>query len=232
MSIAAVRTVVASTEVALSVADAKNHLRITHNAEDQHIESLIASASEWAETYMRRILMDTQVALKFDCFPDSGEAFYFGHSDASYYVTRQNSFSRTLSQNNRDRAIFLPGGLVTAVNDIDYSDSAGAPQTLDGPTSDTPSTDYQEDLTDDEWPFVFPAIGGVWPATNDGEINAVQIDYQVGWTNLTLPESIRHAVRFKVADMYTIRDTADAGSKSALLTAAENLLDPYVVTIF
>lgn len=232
MSLAALRTIQASTEVALTIDDAKNHLRVTHNAEDSHIESLVAAATDWAGTYMRRIVMSAQVALRCDSFPLHGEAFYFRSGDESYYITRQNDFSRIMNASSRNRAIFLPGGFVTAINQIDYTDANGAPQTLTGPTSGTPGTDYQEDLTDDEWPVVFPARAGSWPSTQSGEVNAVLIDFQAGWTNVTLPESIRHAIRFKMADMYTIRDTADAGSKSALLRAAEDLLDPFVVTIY
>ena len=146
-----------------------------------------------------------------------------------YYIPISKA-GRILSSRSRDRSIVLPGGKVTAVNDIDYTDVLDAPQTLTGPTSQTPGTDYQEDLTDDEMAQVFPPRLGTWPSVQDSSINTVQLDYQVGWADETeVPEDIRHAIKFKVGDLYTIRDTADAGTRTALLRAAEDLLFPYVV---
>lgn len=216
---------------AITVADAKAHLKITHGLEDAHIESLIASANSWAQNFTQRIFVDSKVTLKFDRFPSRGESVGF-HGDvfADVYYFPSTTFGRILATNARERGLLLPGGFVSAVNDIDYTDADGAPQTLTGPTSGAPGTDYQEDLTDDEWPMVFPAREMDWPSVQSGLVNAVQLEYQVGWADETkVPEDIRHAVRFKVGDLYTIRDTADAGTKSALLRAAEDLLFPYVV---
>lgn len=228
MSLAAVRVITKAAELPLSLAEAKQHLRITHKMDDSYISAMIAAATDWAQTYTRRIFINTQVELAFDSFPDSCHQLRWRDHEMPYRAP----FSRRMEPNARHRAIFLPGGYVSAVNDIDYFDADGAQQTLTGPTSQTPGTDYQEDLTDDEWPFLYPAAETDWPATDSGVVNAAIIDYQVGWANRAeVPASIRHAIRFKVADLYTIRDTADAGNKSALLNAAENLLEPYVVTL-
>lgn len=232
MSLTALKIVTEASFQPITVSEAKEHLRITHNAEDSYIQSLILAATDWAQQYMRRILCDTQVTISFDCFPSAHSDFYHNYADGGYYVVRENPFSRNLSRNTRDRSIYLPGGLVSAVNDIDYIDADGNPQTLTGPTSGTPGTDYQEDLTDDEWPFLYPAQAGSWPSTDDLAVNAVTIDYQTGWDDPSeIPESIRYAIKFKVGDMFSIRDTADAGNKSALLKAAENLIDPYAVPL-
>ena len=181
MSITALRTITEATEYPILLSEAKAHLRVTHGAEDAHIQSLIAAATDWAQTFTRRVLIDTQVGLRIDRFPQSGDSPELkGDLNGQWYYI-QPSMGRKKEASCRDRAILLPGGYVTAVNDIDYIDSDGAPQTLTGPTSSTPGTDYQEDLTDDEWPFIYPAINTAWPATNSGEVNAVLIDYQVGW---------------------------------------------------
>lgn len=199
MTITALTVITPADTHPITLAEAKGQLRITHSAEDAHIQSLIAAATAWAEDFTGRILIDTQVVHAFDCFPSS---------------------------NNE---IELPGGIVSAVNDIDYTDEDGAPQTLTGPTSGTPGTDYQEDLTDDERAVVFPAIEDSWPATQSGLGNAVEIDYQVGWADETeVPENIKHAIKFKTADLYSIRDSVDA-SKSSATRAAEDLLFPYVI---
>ncbi len=231
MSITALTTVTAATEYALTLDEAKAHLRITHNSEDAYIQSLIAEASNWAATYMRRRLVDTEVSLKFDSFPTSGRNFYIGFGATDRHFDRVNIANRKLNVYSRDMGIFLPGGVVTAVNQIAYTDADGNPQTLTGPTSSTPGTDYQEDLTDDEWPAIFPAANSDWPATDSGVINAVTITYQAGWSSGSdVPESIRHAMRLKIGDDFVMRNSLE-GAKTPAQTAAENLLDPYVVTL-
>ena len=224
--------IVAPAEVyPITVADAKGHLKITHSLEDAHISNLIAAATAWAQDHTSRILVATQVTFSFDRFPQNGEAAWLrgDHFHDVYYIPAS-VFSRPMDASARNRSMLLPGGYVSAVYDISYTDVDGNPQTLTGPTSDTPGTDYQEDLTDDEWPQIFPARESDWPGVQSGLINAAQVDYLVGWADETeVPDNIKQAIRFKLGDLYTIRDTADAGSKSKLLTAAEDLLFPYVV---
>lgn len=199
MWITSLQTITVAEDTPISLAEAKAHLRVTHNAEDEYIESLIVVATDWAQTHTSRIFLDSQVAYRLNDFPRSRNI------------------------------ILLPGGIVSAVNDIDYSDVDGNPQTLTGPTSQSPGTDYQEDLTDDEWAWVCANTDG-WPDVEDATVNAVLIDYQVGWlTPADVPGSIKQAMKFKIGDLFTIRDTIDAGSKSELIKVAENLLDPYRV---
>lgn len=230
MSITALRTVTKASANPVSLAETKAHLRITHDAEDANITSLIKVATDWAQVLLGRILMDTTVVVKMDRFPESGDAAELTADPLGQWYRVNSAAGRKREAQKRDKSILLPGGFVTAVNDIDYTDALDAPQTLTGPSSQTPGTDYNEDLTDDEWAFVYPFPSVGWPAVTAEDVNAVAIEYQVGWLEATdIPESIKHAIRFKVADLFTIRDTQDAGSKSQLIKVAENLLEPYVV---
>lgn len=198
MSITALTVITAADGFPVTLSEAKKHLRVTHSAEDEDIQSKVAAATAWAQDFCGRIFLDTQVIHSLHCFP---------------------SF-----------ALPLPGGVVSAINDIDYTDEDGNPQTLTGPTSQTPGTDYQEVLTDDELAFVTPAIDGDWPSVQSGLVSAVAVDYQVGWaTDGDVPENIKHAIKFKVADLFVIRDSS---TKSANERAAENLLFPYVIQAF
>ena len=228
MAITALRTITKAAITPVSLSEVKAHLRVTHSAEDAYIQSLIAAATDWAQTYTGRILVDTQVGLRIDCFPVHGDSAELKLDPTGKWFTPQR-YARKLSINARDKSILLPGGLVSAVNDIDYIDADGAAQTLTGPTSAAPGTDYQEDLTDDEWCFIYPSRESDWPATQSGNVNSVLIDYQVGWVDASdIPESILAAIRFKVADLFSIRDSNDG----KLSRAAENLLEPYVVPSF
>lgn len=53
----------------LTVSEAKTHLRITSNAEDFQIQSLIGAASQFAESFMNRKLLAQTYALYLDEFP-------------------------------------------------------------------------------------------------------------------------------------------------------------------
>lgn len=226
MSITALRTITAASEKPITLSEAKAQLRITHNAEDVHIDGLIAAATDWAQTYTGRILVDTQVGIRLDRFPESGDSPWLQSDPNGQWFRIRPNVGRKMEACKRDKAITLPGGFVTAVNNIDYIDADDAPQTLTGPTSAAPGTDYQEDLTDDEWPMIFPGVDG-WPSVASASVNAVLIDYQVGWVDPgDIPDSIKQAIRFKLADLFNVRDSNDSKSMTKV---AENLLDPYMV---
>ncbi len=234
MSITALRTIVAATEEPITVAEAKAHLRVTYSAEDGYIQGLIRSATDWAQTFTRRILVNTQVSIRLDRFPESGEAMELrGDITGRWFSIKPNAARRKKEASKRDRSVMLPGGFVTAVNEIAYADELGDPQTLEGPTSSPVGTDYTEDLTDDEWAFVYPESTVGWPSVEPSMVNAVLVDYQAGWLSpLEVPDSIKQAIKFKVGDMFTIRDSGDAKNRSSLIKVAENLLEPYVVPDF
>jgi len=54
---------------AITVVQAKTHLRITHSDEDTYIEALTLVATEWCEEFQRRVYVQRQVVDKFDEFP-------------------------------------------------------------------------------------------------------------------------------------------------------------------
>lgn len=233
MTTAALEVVTPATTYPITVSDAKSQLRITHGEEDQHIQNLIAAATRWAEVETRRVFMTTEVRLRMDRFPYRREHCYFEFDDFRN-VSPNYKYSRQEEKHARDRQIFLPGGKVTAIEDIVYTDADSAPQTLTGPTSGTPGTDYQEDLTDSDEAWVMPAAQGDWPAVADAVVNAVVVRYQVGYgaAEDDVPHDIRMAIRFRVADLFTYRDSADAGNKSDFFKAAENLLFPHRIQVF
>lgn len=228
MSSSALRIVTAADSLPVTVAEAKGQLRITHAFEDSEIARIVRAASRWAEETTRRIFVTTEVELRIDRFPYRNEYCGFYWSD-NYDLRPNYGYSRTKDRTARDSQIKLPGGLITAVESIAYIDTASVVQTLSGPTSTVPGTDYQEDLTDADEAFVFPAAGADWPSTLDDTINAVTLTYSVGYgsTPEDVPEDIRQAILFRVSDMFTNRN----GSKGDGTIAAENLLEPHRVFI-
>ena len=67
------RLVTAPTTPALSLAEAKVHLRVDSNAEDTLIESLVTAATDMAEQQTRRALMQQTWELTLDAFPTAFE---------------------------------------------------------------------------------------------------------------------------------------------------------------
>lgn len=86
----------------LTLAEAKTHLRIDHDSEDNLIRTWIKAAREHAEVHCQRRFVTQTVAVKLDSWPDDG-------------VVRLDGFG---------------GGDVTAVTSITYLDTAGDEQTV------------------------------------------------------------------------------------------------------
>ena len=53
----------------VTLAEAKQHLRVDSNDDDAYIAGLVRAAREWVEQYLDRTLVLTQWAVRFDRFP-------------------------------------------------------------------------------------------------------------------------------------------------------------------
>lgn len=54
----------------ITLAEAKLHLRVDHDYENDMITSLIVAARQWAENETRRRFINTTLRLSMDCFPE------------------------------------------------------------------------------------------------------------------------------------------------------------------
>jgi hypothetical protein len=232
MSITALQIVTPPATLPVSLTEAKRHLRVSSSAEDAHINDLLKGAIAWAERESRRRLISQTVTLSMDRFPRRGEfVFAFGHNFENLHFGDARDFGREFDPRARDRFMFLPGGVTTAVDEIRYTDESGAPQTLTGPTSGTPGADYQEDLSDDEGAFVMPSDAAEWPATDLGVVNAVVIQFQVGYSDdpAQVPDDIKAAIKFRIGDLFNIRDSS---TKNPIGDTASNLLEQHRIQMF
>ncbi len=86
----------------VSLAEAKNHLKIDHNDEDTYVESLIEAATKWAEEYTWRFLIDTEAQLFINNFEnkiyvgkgcnDISEIAYLDNNDAYQVIPSTNYY--------------------------------------------------------------------------------------------------------------------------------------------
>lgn len=183
----------------LSLADAKAELKIDFTDDDTLITAKIKEARAWAETYTRRALITRIVEYGLDEFPDGSSP------------------------------LILPLGKATKIEHIKYRDENGVLQTLTGPTSTTPGTDYTEDLTDDRGAVIEPIYEDFWPATRK-MLNAVIIRFSAGYgpAATDIPPDILTGVRARLSDIYEVRGAVDTPRRGRdWYEVAQALLHPH-----
>lgn len=116
--------------------------------------------------------------------------------------------------------ICLPGGLVTEVTSVAYTDANGADTPLSGSA-------YQTDL-DSQPARLVPAVGTSWPATQGDKLNAVRVTYKVGYaTASAVPAPIKAALLLIVGELYELREGTVIGASIEDNPAVRRLLMPY-----
>ena len=175
----------------ISLENAKLHLRVTGDDEDQIITLYLRSARRWVEEYIHRALIDQIWETTLDHFPLA----------APFQIR-------------------LPQGRVSKISTIKYLDSAGAQQTLTGPSSDSPGTGYQEDLSSDEGAVIRPTPSGSWPQTESLRLAAVTVTFTAGYGPKAsdVPESLVSGILYRLTDLHEFRGAVDgSGTESAKL---------------
>lgn len=143
-------------------------------------------------------------------------------SDAEQQLGR----SLVTSQYERALDAFPCGGIelarphVSAINSVQYVDTAGVLQTLAGAT-------YT--LDDRELPgWCIPAYGSAWPSTLD-TANAVRVTFTCAWSEggSAVPDDVQAWVLMRVATLYKYREAVAAGVSVAELPRShgDGLLD-------
>lgn len=121
--------------------------------------------------------------------------------------------------------IQLPGGLVSSLVSFKYFDTAGVEQTL------VANTGYQADLLSQP-ARLLPPISGVWPTSQLDRLNAVVVEYSVGYAKASLvPAPLKAALLLIVGDLYENREASIVGSIYTETPAVKALLWPYKRTI-
>jgi len=192
----------APTSEPVTLAEAKLHCRVDNSVEDSYIESLIAAAREWAESYTSRAFITQQYTLYMDRFP----------SDAIDLVTLHYIWD--------GRFMYLPRSPVQSVDEIRYTDTSESVVTLD-------ASRYRVD-TKSHQPRIEPAYGDTWPPPL-AVSNAVEVDFTAGYgTADDVPASIKHAIKILVKTWYDpARQAVDTVNVSEVPMSAEALLGPY-----
>lgn len=196
----------------VSLEEAKLHLKVEVDEDDDLVTGMIAAARQWAEGFLNRAIITQELRLSLPCFP--------GGADLER-VTQQ------LGAGFPGGVIELPMPRLQSVDEVAYIDLDGAGQTLaEG------AEGYQVDLRSVPGRLA-PAYNRSWPSTRAGVFNAVSITYTAGYGDAAddVPQCVRRGILIVVGGLHENRQAWETGTivtelKMGQLAAAEALLLP------
>lgn len=177
----------------VSLAEAKQHLRVDFDDDDALIQSLISAARQAAETLTQRQLVSARWALVLDSFPGSS---LMGLPSGQTFTLPAN-------------AILIPKSPLQAVVEIRYLDMAGAWQLM-------PPAAYTVDKAC-EPARITPVFGQTWPIALP-QIAAVSVVFDSGYGNASaVPEGIKAWIKLRVGSLYVHREELASMTRGALI---------------
>jgi uncharacterized phiE125 gp8 family phage protein len=196
-------------DLVVTVAEAKTHLRVDHSDDDTFILALIEAATAYLDGQyglLQRSLSPQVWELYLDEFP-------IAYCDSDYpWIT-------------------IPLPPTRSVDVVAYTDSEGEEQGL------VEGTDYEVDLFSTP-ARIKPLSTGAWPTAKLNTANTVRIRFSSGYEEETstsgVPMPIKVAIKMMVADMYDNRESITGANvnKVSMPTTVERLLAPYRIHAF
>ena len=193
----------------ISLAEAKQHLRVDGCDDDLLIGSLITAARQAAETITGRQLMTARWRLVLDAFP--GPLLMHAGSGSSFSLPAH--------------AILLAKCPVQSVVSVEYLDMNGTTQVL-------PASDYVLDAAC-EPARLSPVFGKTWPPTLP-QIGAVTVTFDAGYGSASeVPEGLKSWIKLRVGSLYGHREEMAVLSRGRIdpLPFVDGLLDGFKVSL-
>ena len=197
------------TELVVTVAEAKTHLRVDHTDDDTLIQDLIEEATAHLDGQygmLQRSLSPQVWELYLDEFP-------IAYCDSSYpWIT-------------------IPLPPTRSVDVVAYTDADGEEHGL------VEGTDYEVDLFSTP-ARIKPLSSGAWPTAKLNTANTVRVRFSAGYEEETstsgVPKPIKSAIKVMVADRYDNREsvTNQNVNQIDIPMAAWRLLAPYRIHAF
>lgn len=185
----------------VSLSDMKLHLRVDHAADDSLIGALITAARDYVERQTRRTLIHTTYRMMLDYFPDD-------HIELPRGPAAQ---------------ISVAGAYSYAMPRIRYYDQDSALQTLT-----FADEDFHLDL-DNNPPRLCLLPLAIWPLTELGRTNAVEIDFVAGYSSTAagVPALLVTCVKLLVGHWYENRAAVQPGFGGEVPLAVDSILKIY-----
>lgn len=193
----------------VSLAEAKQHLRVDGGDDDLLIGSLITAARQAAETKTGRQLITARWKLVLDAFPRP--SLMQSSTGASFSLP--------------GHAILLAKCPVQSVVSIEYMDMNGATQVM-------PAGDYVLDVAC-EPARITPVFGKTWPPTLP-QMGAVSVTFDAGYGAASaVPEGLKSWIKLRVGSLYGHREEMSVLSRGRIdpLPFVDGLLDGFKVSL-
>ena len=193
----------------VSLAEAKQHLRVDGGDDDLLIGSLITAARQAAETKTGRQLITARWKLVLDAFP--GPSLMQSATGASFSLP--------------GHAILLAKCPVQSAVSIEYLDMNGTTQVM-------PASDYVLDAAC-EPARLTPAFGKTWPSTLP-QMGAVSVTFDAGYGAASaVPEGLKSWIKLRVGSLYGHREEMSVLSRGRIdpLPFVDGLLDGFKVSL-
>lgn len=187
--IGALTLVTPAAEPAVSLVEAKAHLRVDGGEEDALIETLVAAAAEACRAFTARELVNQAWRWTLDGFPGARLPWWQGVREG-------------VAETEAADALHLPlAPLVSVASVVTYADD-GTPATLAAGSYfvDTASVPGR----------IVPRAGQSWPQPTR-RANAVEIVFTAGYGTRAadVPASLRHGILLLAAELYERRGPGD-----------------------
>lgn len=181
----------------VTLEQAKAHLRLDGDADDDYVSALITAARERVELFLRRALITRTFEYTLDGFPPS---------PARIYTTS---------------VIDLPKPPLQSIESIRYIDTAGNVRTLapEDYQADTSSNEIGRVALawNRFWPITRSSINSV----------VIEFTAGYGDAAADVPQAIKQGILIEVSNLYENREDVVVGQNISMLSLSERLLWPY-----
>jgi uncharacterized phiE125 gp8 family phage protein len=192
------RLITAPTDEPITLEQAKSHLRVAHESDDDYIAGLIEDARAYVEDETQRALITQTLEYTVDWL-DAPRAF-----DGS-----------VLTAPTRPTVIYLPRPPLQSVSYFNYLDADGAEQSFYSTLASPQITSSLVVDNKSDWrqARLVPVNSGTWPALLD-QANAVTIRYIAGYgaSGEYVPRPLIRAIYLMIAHFYENREPINIGN--------------------
>ena len=194
----------------ITLAEAKEHLRVTTSSQDAYITTCLKAATTYTEEWLGRALVDQTWELVLDGFP-TGTSFL------------------TTGEIDTVRAIQIPKPPLISIVQIAYDDSNGDEQIMNA------NNYYADTASEPGW----VVLNGItqWPTTI-AAINSVRIRFRAGYESMdspvdtAIPDDILAAVKLTMESLFENRGRQIVGEvANAMPFGVDALLIKHRVTL-
>lgn len=196
----------------VTLVEAKKHLRVDFTDDDALITAAISAATDYAEQFMGRALIDQTWDLILDAFPNSFSSFAFNWWTGTPTV-------------GDSGLIKIPKPPLIEVSSVNYFNTGGVETVFD------PGSYYVDNANQPGW--IALQGGAAWPTTLNA-INAVRIRFRAGYLDTTqsppvanVPTSIKQALLLTIGAFYESREQVAPDAVKILPWGADQLFRNY-----